>query len=69
MPKVAIFLTVILFSCSFLTSYGFLGGDLPQSNSFYQQTSDITHSTDILQVPADQQNIQNNLKRYLIFGS
>jgi len=69
MPKVAIFLAIILFSSPFLSSYGFLGGDLPQSNPFYQQTSDIKHSTNIVQIPVDQQNIQNNLKRYLIFGS
>ncbi|MFQ5573765.1 MAG: peptidase S8, partial [Nitrosopumilaceae archaeon] len=69
MPKVAIFLSIILLTSAFSSnSYGFLGGDLPQQNS-QPNSSIFDHSSGIVtldSIVTEQQNIQ---KRYLIFGS
>ena len=69
MPKVAIFLSIILLTLSFFSnSYGFLGGDLPQQYS-QPDTSILDHSSGIVKLNPIINEQENTQKRYLIFGS
>jgi len=66
----AVFLSVILLS-SVLggSSYGFLGGDLPQQNSEITNKLKIEHSSQIVKIEPISDKEQSSVKRYLIFGS
>ncbi len=69
MPQAALFLLIILLgSLFFNNSYSFLGGDLPQQ---YQQNSQLKleHTSGIVKINSIPMEKQNQLKRYLIFGS
>ena len=69
MPKVAIFLSVILLSSAFFSnSYGFLGGDLTQQYS-KPNTSLFEHSSGILKLDPITHEKQDMQKRYLVFGA
>ncbi|KRT62200.1 MAG: peptidase S8/S53 subtilisin kexin sedolisin [Thaumarchaeota archaeon CSP1-1] len=64
-----IFLSVILlFSVLIGSSQGFLGGDLPQQNSFQNNNLKIEHSSKIVKIEPTILNEQKNVKRYLVFG-
>ena len=67
MPKVAIFLSIILLTSAFSSnSYGFFGGDLSnlsQKPEIFEHSSGIVTFEPIITEPT------KNLKRYLIFGS
>ncbi|KAG2478406.1 MAG: Peptidase S8 [Nitrosopumilales archaeon] len=69
MPQAALFLLIILLgSLFFNNSYSFLGGDLPQQ---YQQNSQLKleHTSGIVKINSIPIEKQDQLKRYLIFGS
>jgi len=66
MPKVAIFFSLILFSATFSSSYGFTGGDLVNDN-FVQKDYDTFFDSGIVDVSPDF-FAENNYKRYVIFG-
>ena len=69
MPLAALFLMIILLGSLFLNnSYSFLGGDLPQQ---YQQNSQLKleHTSGIVKINSIPIEKQDQLKRYLIFGS
>lgn len=69
MPLAALFLMIILLGSLFLNnSYSFLGGDLPQQ---YQQNSQLKleHTSGIVKINPIPIEKQDQLKRYLIFGS
>ncbi|MFQ5573676.1 MAG: peptidase S8, partial [Nitrosopumilaceae archaeon] len=69
MPKVAIFLSIILLSSAFSSnSYGFFGGDMPQQYS-EQNTSIFDFSSGIVKLDSIIYEEQKPQKRYLIFGS
>ncbi len=69
MPKVAIFLSIVLLTLAFSSnSYGFFGGDLPQQNS-QPNSSIFDHSSGIVTLEPITFKEQNIQKRYLIFGS
>src|SRR3990172_5155214 len=64
-----VFLSVILlFSILVGSSQGFLGGDLPQQNSFQNNNLKIEHSSQIVKIEPTILNEQQNVKRYLVFG-
>src|SRR3990170_728838 len=64
-----VFLSVILlFSILVGSSQGFLGGDLPQQNSFQNNNLKIEHSSKIVKIEPTILNEQKNVKRYLVFG-
>ena len=69
MPKTA-FLLILVFSLSIFVniSYGFLGGDLPDSD--YVDTKFQNHLySDILEIPDENFHETTSFKRYLIFGN
>jgi len=69
MPQAALFLLIILLgSLFFNNSYSFLGGDLPQQ---YHQNSQLKleHTSGIVKINSIPIEKQDQLKRYLIFGS
>ena len=66
----AVFLSIILLSSVLVgSSYGFLGGDLPQQNSAISNKLKIEHSSQIVKIEPISDNDQPTVKRYLIFGS
>ena len=70
MDKVlGVFLSIILFSSILVgSSYGFLGGDLPQKNSVVSNELKIKHSSKIVSIDPISEKEQPSVKRYLIFG-
>jgi len=59
---------VLLFTVLIGSSQGFLGGDLPQQNSFQNNNLKIEHSSKIVKIEPTILNEQKNVKRYLVFG-
>jgi len=59
---------VLLFSVLVGSSQGFLGGDLPQQNSFQGNNLKIEHSSELVKIEPTILNEQKNVKRYLVFG-
>ena len=59
---------ILLFSVLVGSSQGFLGGDLPQQNSFQGNNLKIEHSSKIVKIEPTILNEQKNIKRYLVFG-
>ena len=69
MPKVAIFLSIILLSSLFVqNSYSFIGGDLPQPNQQIPNFK-LEHTSGILKIEPEIKLEQNTSKRYLVFGN
>ena len=59
---------VLLFTVLIGSSQGFLGGDLPQQNSFQGNNLQIEHSSKIVKIEPTILNEQKIVKRYLVFG-
>ena len=69
MPKVAILLSMILLSSLLVnSSYGFLGGDLLQQNTFSPKIK-IQQTPEIVKISPLFSDQQETMKRYLIFGT
>jgi subtilisin family serine protease len=67
---IAVLFSILLLSSALIgNTQAFLGGDLPQKNSFQVDNLKIEHSSDILSIEPSFGKNENSVKRYLIFGT